>query len=391
MFRSFHSRSFILVFLSSIIMSVGNFMQMVALGWLVLDMTNSAMSLGIVWATRSAPHLIWGLLAGAVADKVDRRRLLIIVFMVLGFIAFLMGILISKDLIHLWQVMLFSFIMGSISTFATPARQALVVDIVGRTDTMGAIAINAVGMRIIGIFGGAASGFIIYIFGMAWPFYFMCISYSVGVFVLFFIQVMQRQIPSNKQTLWGNFLEGLQIVSRNRIVLVLMIMAAVCEIFGFSHTVLQPIFARDILKIGVVGLGMFSTARSVGGLLAGLYLASLGDYKHKGRLMLCIFLFFGVSLVLFAQSHWYLLSLVIIGVVGAMAAGYDAMQHILLQLNVTDEQRGRAIGIWQLSIGFGPLGSYTLGALAMALGARLAQSIYGVVMIGFFLGLVIFI
>jgi MFS family permease len=372
-------------------MSVGNFVQIVALGWLVLDMTNSAMSLGVVWATRSAPHLIWGLLAGAVADRVDRRRLLIIVFMVLCFIAFLMGILISKDLIHLWQVILFSFTMGSISTFATPARQALVVDIVGRTDTMGAISINSVGMRVIGIFGGAASGFVISIFGMEWPFYFMSISYSVGVLVLLFIQDTESQFPSKKQTLWVNFFEGLQIVSRNRIVLSLMIMAAVCEIFGFSHTVLQPIFARDILKVGAVGLGMFSTARSVGGLLAGLCLASLGDYKHKGRLMLCIFLFFGVSLVLFAQSHWYPLSLVIIGVVGAMAAGYDAMQHILLQLHVTDEQRGRAIGIWQLSIGFGPLGSFTLGALAMAFGARLAQSIYGIVMIGFFVGLAIFI
>lgn len=366
-------------------------MQMVALGWLVLEMTDSAMSLGIVWATRSAPHLIWGMLAGAVADKVDRRRLLIMVFMVLGFIAFIMGILISKDLIQLWHVILFSFTMGSISTFATPARQALVVDVVGRVDTMSAISINAVGMRIIGIFGGAASGFVIYLFGIEWPFYLMCISYSVGILVLFFIQGIHRQTASKKQTLWDNFIEGLQIVSRNRTVLALMIMAAVCEIFGFSHSVLQPIFARDILKVGAVGLGMFSTARSVGGLIAGLSLASLGDYKHKGRLMLCIFLFFGVFLVLFAQSYWYPLSLVIIGMVGAMAAGYDALQHILFQLNVTDEQRGRAIGIWQLSIGFGPLGSFTLGAIAMALGARLAQSIYGVVMIVFFLGLLIFV
>jgi predicted MFS family arabinose efflux permease len=175
---------------------------------------------------------------------------------------------------------------------------------------------------------------------------------------------------------------------KNRVVLALMVMAAACEMFGFSYSVLIPVFARDVLGVGAVGLGMFSTVRSVGGLVAGLVLASLGDYKYKGRILLGLFLTFGVSLILFANSSWYPLSLFFIGIVGITAAGHDAMQHILFQLNVTEEQRGRAMGIWQLSIGFGVLGSIALGALAETLGAPLAQSIYGAVMVVIFVLLV---
>jgi len=168
-----------------------------------------------------------------------------------------------------------------------------------------------------------------------------------------------------------------------------MVMAAACEMFGFSYSVLLPVFARDILDVGAVGLGMFSAVRSVGGLIAGLTLASLGDYKYKGRIILGLFFTFGVSLILFANSSAYPLSLFFIGIVGITAAGHDAMQHILLQLNVTEDQRGRAMGIWQLSIGFGLLGSVTLGAIAEALGAPLAQSIFGTVMVIIFVILVL--
>jgi MFS family permease len=170
-----------------------------------------------------------------------------------------------------------------------------------------------------------------------------------------------------------------------------MVMAATCEMFGFSYSVLIPVFARDILGVGAIGLGMFSTVRSVGGLVAGLALASLGDYRYKGRILLGLFLAFGVSLILFANSSMYHLSLFFIGIVGITAAGHDAMQHILLQLNVTEDQRGRAMGIWQLSIGFGVLGSVALGAIAETLGAPLAQSIYGAVMVIIFAILVLFV
>ncbi len=372
-------------------MSLGNFMMMVALGWLVLEMTDSPLSLGMVWATHSAPHLIWGMLAGAVADKVDRRRLLIWVFIDLAACAFTMGILISKGWVQLWHVLLFTFIMGSIATFAMTARQAFVVDIVDRKDAMGAISMNAVAMRIMGVFGGAIAGVVIELFGIEWPFYIMAIGYLLGIIILLCIRGVVRRFSLEQQSIWGNFVEGLKIIGKNQIVLTLMVMAMVCEILGFPYLVVLPVFARDILSVGVIGLGVLNSVQSVGGLLAALTLASLGNYKHKGRLILGIFLFFGVFLVLFSQSPWYLVSLLFCGLVGAMAAAFDAMQHTMLQLNVTEEQRGRAMGIWQLSIGFGPVGYMAIGAITSLLGAQLALSINGIAIVAVFFILLVFV
>jgi len=388
MFRAFHHRNFCLLFLSTVTISIGNYMMMVAMGWLVLEMTDSPFSLGMVWAARSLPHLIWGMLAGAVADKIDRRRLLIWSFIVLMIATFSIGFLISKGWVQLWHILLFTFLMGSIMTFDMTARQTFVVDIVGREDAMSAISMNVVAMRLMGVVGGAA-GLVIVAFGTEWCFYIMVLGYLLGIIALLCIRGVVRIIgpeQQERQSIWGNLVEGLKIIGRNQIVLTLMVMAMVCEILGFSYRVVLPIFARDILNIGAVGLGLFTTLQSVGGLIATLALASLGNYKHKGWLILGIFLSFGVFLVLFAQSPWYLVSLVFVGVVGAMAAGFDAMQHIMLQLNVAEEQRGRAMGIWQLSIGFGPIGHLMVGAIAGLLGAPLALSINGIaIMVTFFI------
>ncbi len=354
-----------------------------------MELTDSPVSLGLVWATRSAPNLIWGMLAGAIADRFDRRKLQIVALALYSACGFLLGYLVMQGWIRLWHVLLITFVWGSIRTFDGPARQAFIVDIVGRESAMSGISLNAVGMRGIGIIGGAAAGIIIELYGMEWPFFVLAAANILAIGITACIRGIEGRPVAEKGTLWSNLVEGMQIVLKNRVVLALMVMAAACEMFGFSYSVLLPVFARDILDVGAVGLGMFSAVRSVGGLIAGLTLASLGDYKYKGRIILGLFFTFGVSLILFANSSAYPLSLFFIGIVGITAAGHDAMQHILLQLNVTEDQRGRAMGIWQLSIGFGLLGSVTLGAIAEALGAPLAQSIFGTVMVIIFVILVL--
>jgi MFS family permease len=158
-------------------------------------------------------------------------------------------------------------------------------------------------------------------------------------------------------------------------------MSILCEVLGFSYQTLLPVFARDLLKAGASGLGTMTALRSVGGVVAVLILASLGKYRRKGRLILGIFLVFGVSLMLLAQSRWYPMSLIFCVSIGAMAAAFDSMQHTMLQINVPDKQRGRAMGIWLLSIGFGPLGSLATGALADLIGPRFALNLNGLLMV----------
>jgi len=365
--------------------------MMVALGWLILEMTNSPLSLGMVWAARSGPFLIFGIFAGAVADKIDRRRLLILTFIMLAVCAFFMGILISRGWIQVWSILLVTFIIGSIMTFNVTTRQALVVDIVGPEDAMSALSMNAAATRLTGIFGCVAAGWVIELLGVDWCFYIMCISYLIGIIILLCIRGVVTKTGPGQQSIRANFIEGLQIVRANQIVLTLMVMAIICEVLGFSYQVVLPVFARDILKVGAVGLGTLNMTQSIGALVGALTLASLGNYKHKGWLILVIFLFFGVFLVLFSQSPWYLVSLILIGIVGVVAGAFDAMQHILLQLNVADEQRGRAMGMWMLSIGFMPVGSIAIGAIAALVGAQLAVSINGTAIVAIFFIVAVFV
>jgi MFS family permease len=201
---------------------------------------------------------------------------------------------------------------------------------------------------------------------------------------------VERKVVSEQHSTWRTYLEGLKLITVNQIVLIVMLMTLICEILGFSYMVVLPVFARDVLNVGPVGLGMFNTAISIGGLFGGLILASLGNYRYKGRLILGIFLSFGVFLILFSQSPWYPTSVLFIAFVGAMASGMDTMGHTILLLNVADEQRGRAMGIWIMSIGFGPIGSITIGAVASLLSAPLAVTINGTLLVIAFCLLLLF-
>jgi len=366
-------------------------MMMVALGWLVLEMTDSPLSLGLVFAMRSAPHLLFGMLAGAVADRFDRKSVILLALLALMVMAAVMGVLIGTGTIRLWHVLLFSFVLGTLTTFLMTARQAFVVDIVGREQAMPAISLQAVAMRVMGVFGGGVAGLVIDRSGVHWPFYAAAIGGVVGAGLLFLIRGVRREVSASPKSVRGNLTEGLGILRRNRLVVILVVMAVVCEILGFSYHAMMPVFARDILGIGATGLGTLSAVQSVGGLLSVLALANLGNYRHKGRLLLGIFLLFGVALILFGQSPWYTTSLVLAGTIGAMAGAFDAVQHTMLQLNVTEEQRGRAMGIWHMSVGFGPVGSVLIGAVTSLIGAQLAVTINGAAIVVFFVLLVLFV
>jgi MFS family permease len=390
MFEALRHRNYRLLFLSSIASSIGMHMLVVAQGWLVLELTDSPLSLGMVWAIRFAPALFLGVLAGSVVDKIDPRRLLIFSFLARGICALTLGILITLDLIQLWNILLITFINGAVMVFNLPSQQVFAVDIVSPEGAMNAISINAMGMRVVGIFGGTVAGLIIEFLGMDWPFYIMVISCIVGIIILLQVKGVGRKVITEQPSTWRTYVEGLKLITVNQIVFIVMLMTLICEILGFSYMVVLPVFARDILNVGPVGLGVLNTAISIGGLVGGLTLASLGNYRYKGRLILGIFLSFGIFLILFSQSPWYPTSVLLIAIVGAMAAGMDTMGQTILLLNVSDEQRGRAMGIWMMSIGFGPIGSITIGAVASLLSASLAVTINGTLLIIAFCFLLLF-
>lgn len=385
---AFRYPGFSYLFMASVLSFLGRYMMLVGLGWLVLEITNSSVSLGLVWAISALPNLLFGVLAGVVIDKFDRRQLIIWAFIIIAVGAFLIGLLSSKNALQLWHILLVSFMMGSAATVGLPARQAFTVDIVGPGNAMNAISVSTAGTRIIGLFSGALAGVVIELLGVEWCFYIMGLSYVSASLIVLRIHRRVMEPPPRRQTIRDSYVTTLRLITKNKIVLALVLTASICEVFGFSYPVVLPIFARDILAIGAVGLGMFYAAESLGGLLGGLVLASLGDYRHKGWLILCTVLSLGVFLVLFSQTSWHLLSLFFMAMLGASTAVIDAMEHTILQLNVPDDQRGRVMGIWMMSIGFGPVGRILIGVVAALLGVQLAVSINGIVMIAIFFLLV---
>ena len=380
-FTPFRNKSFSLMFLTTVTASLGDMLMDVSSGWLVLDLTDSPLSLGLFWAVRSSPNLLFGMIGGATADKMDRRKLLITSYSLYVLCGFLFGFLIMSGRIHLYHALALIFIRGMIRTFEHPSRQSFIVDIVGRDYAMNGVSLYAVGMRGMGFFGGAMAGLIIELLGKEWPFFVLSGVFIVAILLVGFIKGVKTNRVAQQLSIWRNIKEGIQIARDNRVVLGLMVMAATCEMFGFSFPVLVPVFARDVLKVGAIGMGMINAFRSGGGLLACLAIASLGDFKQKGRLLLGMFLMFGVGLILYANSPVYAFSLFFMGIVGVSAAGHDTLSQVLLQLNVEEDQRGRAMGIWQLSIGFGVIGSMILGTLAEAYGASFAQSVFGGIMV----------
>jgi MFS family permease len=369
------------MFLTTILVSFSDFLMDVSSGWLVLDLTDSPLSLGLFFAVRSFPNLLFGMVGGAVTDKMDRRQLLMVCYSLYSIMGVTIGYLISTGSIMLWHALILIFTRGVVRTFEGPARQSFIVDIVGRENAMNGISINAIGMRGAGILSGVAAGILIDWFGEEWPFYTLTIVFAVGFGIIASIQGVTINRKSQRLSVWTNLVEGFRIVKENRVVLILMIMASTCEMFGFSFMVLVPVFARDVLKVGAVGMGMINAFRSGGGLIAGFFLSTLGDFKLKGKLTMLVYMTFGMGLIMYANSHVYPMALAFIGIVGISAAAHDAMSQILLQLNVEEDQRGRSMGIWQLSIGFGVVGTYILGVLAENYGVIFAQSLFGVIMV----------
>ncbi|MHA2394847.1 MAG: MFS transporter, partial [Promethearchaeota archaeon] len=219
MFTPFRNKNFSLMFLTTVSSSLGNILMDVSSGWVVLDLTDSPLSLGLFWAFRSSPNLLFGMIGGATADKIDRRRLLITCYSLYAICGFIFGFLIMSGRIQLYHALVLIFIRGIIRTFEGPSRQSFIVDIVGRSNAMSGISLNAVGMRGIGIFGGAMAGLIIAQFGNEWPFFVLSVVFIATILLVGFIKGVSTKRVAQQITVWKNIMEGIQIVRNNRVVL----------------------------------------------------------------------------------------------------------------------------------------------------------------------------
>ena len=379
-FRALRHRNFRLFFFGQGTSLVGTWMQNIAQGWLVLELTNSAFWVGLVSALTSLPILVGSLPAGVFVDRVDKRRLVILTQTLSALQAAVLAALIWTHRIALWQVAVIAVFLGAVNAVDTPARQAFLVELVSREDLAKAIAINSSAFNAARVVGPSVAGVLIAVVGLGWCYFLNAVSYLAVIWGLAEMRLPPFVRPRRPGNGWTEFREGARFVRHDRRVLALVSLIGIISIFGFPYLVLMPVFARDELHVGAAGLGFMMAATGVGAVAAALGLAALEGRVSKGRLLLWTGPAFGLAVAVFAVNPWFPLALVILPLTGGAMILNNAVTNTLLQTIVPDELRGRVMGVYAFTfLGMAPFGALQAGWLAEHLGAPVAVALGGLV------------
>ena len=353
--------------------------EVVVLGWLALELTDSPLLVGVAMGMRMLPLFFVGAPAGALADRVPRRRLLLVSGAGQAITASILGALTLLGLVRLEHLLLLTLVAGVLRGLEHAARQSYTHDVVGPSALLSGFAVLGVAMRIGWLLGSLGVGAVIAHLGAGVAYLAVALGFLGGGLALLPASPPPRQTAAPGGSLWKGALDFLVVVRRERTLLMLMVLTAGAEILGFAHQALLPSLARDVLHTGPEGLGALNAARAVGGIV-GLAAASAGGAAQGGALFLAVLGSFGGSLIVLGVSPYVVgfagvvVVLVVVNAAGALA---DLLAQSLLQLSVPGHLRGRAGGAWVVAIGLAPLGQLQIGALASLFGVSVALGASG--------------
>lgn len=367
-FTAFRHRNYRLFFSGQLISLTGTWLQQVAQGWLVLKLTNSALLLGIVGAISSLPILFFSLWAGLIADRFNKRSILVITQTGAMTLAFALAILTHLNIVTVYHVIIIGFLLGVVNAFDAPTRQSFVVEMVGREDLMNAITLNSAMFNGARIVGPAIAGVVIAVIGLAGAFFLNALSFIAVIAGLMLMRI-DRVIPKVRNSVKEELKEGLRFVRGHQLVRSLLTLAGFVSVFATAYMVLMPKFARDTMGLGPKGMGFLMSAVGVGALCGAFFLSSLGDFRGKGRLLLAGNITFSVMLVLFSFSRSMPLSIGLLFFAGWGMMTNMALTNTLIQTSAPDAIRGRVMSVYTLMfMGMTPVGSFQAGVVAHWLG-----------------------
>jgi len=376
----FRSPAFRRLWLSGVAATGAQGMERTVTAWLALEAGGGPVAVGLAFAARMLPSLLLGLAAGTIADRADRPRQLLAVSGAAVLVMAGFSWLVGAGGVRVWQVVAFAFAAGCLQVFDTPARQALVLDTVPRESALRGLALTALAARGATAVGALGAGALIPLVGVARCYAVIAAAYGVAAAIAATLQVPQSHRSGGEPPPFRQaFRDAARLLVDLPVIRTLVIAGLTCEIFAFSHMTAVPVFAQDVLGAGPAGLGTLNAAAAVGGAIAVALLALLPEGGRRQPLLGAIFLLYGLSLVALALTRSLALATVVLVVTGCCAAAFDVLQQTLIQMAVPDAQRGRAVGIWVLSIGSAPLGHLEMGVLIAALGAPAALAINGAV------------
>ncbi len=364
-FTALKHRNFRLFLSGQAISLVGTWMQSLAQGWLVLKLTNSAFYLALVQAMSSLPILFFSLLGGVVADRVDKRRLLLLTQALSLALALALGVMVSLGQVQLWHVLVIAGLLGVVNTFDVPGRQSFIIEMVGREDLMNGIALNSAVFNGARIIGPAIAGLLISAVGIAACFYINALSYVAIIIMLGMMRLDRPEEKPKPRPVLKELHEGLIYVRKTPVVLYFTLMVAITSLFAIPYIALMPIFARDILHIGAKGLGVLMGCAGVGALIGALSLATFGGSGRRGLTAFLAAFISSLAILGFSFSRVPLLSYALLMVIGWGMITQLATVNTAIQQEVPDELRGRVMSLYVLVfLGFVPIGNLIIGTLA---------------------------
>jgi len=372
---SFHvlrHRDFRLLWSGLVISAVGTWMQIVAQALLVLDLTHgSAVALGMVSLAQATAFLLFALFGGAVADRVDKRRLLIVTQTFCLLFACLLGILTVRHLIAVWMVVVLAFLQGAALSFDQPARAALVPELVPRDELYNAVSLQSIVFTGASTVGPAVAGFALATLGYAGNFFANAVSY-VGVIVALAAMRTPTLDGPLRTANPRAIREALATVRADRALSALIVVFGALLFFGPSATVLIPVMSREVLHLDAAHVGLLFSASGLGAVGGGLALASVRDPEHKARIVLAAAALWALSLAGFAVSRSFPGAVTALVFVGLFQVGVSATTITLLQTRVPPQMRGRVMSLNTLLImGVRPLGDFPAAVVIAAIGAPL--------------------
>ena len=376
-FRSMSVRNYRLYFAGQLISTTGTWMQSIAQAWLVLQITGSGVALGLTVALQFTPVLLVGAWGGLVADRVDKRRLLVGTQAAAGVLALVLGAVTALGVVQLWMIFVLALGLGAVNAVDNPARRAFVVEMVGTEHVSNAVSLSSAMFMAARVIGPAIAGLVIAGLGVSWCFFANGVSYSAAV--LAFVAMRENEffavepVPKRK----GQLREGLRYAWSTPALRLVLVLTAVIGTLAFNFQVVLPLLAKETFSGGAETLGVLYAFMSIGSVIGGL--VSAHEAQATRRFVLGAALAFGGALVVAAFAPTLSLELLVLVPVGAAGIAFTAMSNGVLQTECAPEMRGRVAALFTVAfLGSTPIGGPIIGWVSQQLGPRAGLWVGGV-------------
>jgi MFS family permease len=379
--RALRHRNFQLFFAGQLISLIGTWMQNVAQSWLVYRLTGSSVLLGMVGFAGQIPVFLISPVGGLIADRYSRHRTVMATQISAILLAFILAALTLTGRVEVWHIFVLAALLGVVNAFDIPARQAFLVEMVGREDLINAIALNSSMFNGARIVGPAVAGILVAAIGEGWCFFANAVSYIAVIAGLAMMKV-ERAAPLQKASAIGHIAEGFRFVAHAAPIRALLLLLGLVSLTGMPYAVLMPIFADHIFHSGARGLGILMGFSGVGALIGALALATRQGVRGLGRWVAVSTGLFGASLILFSFSRQLWIGAVLLIPVGLSMMIQMGASNTLIQTMTPDHLRGRVMAVYSMMfMGMAPIGALLSGVLADRLGAAVTVAMGGVIAI----------